>query len=186
MEQNHAPCLGLGLASALAAHTLLLAIPPCRYSFFYIEYHPYKDLWSRHIDSVTNGSNTDISSSIDPVDHPHVYTQSLHQHLIVQRFKPDLSYTRCHRVSFNTPSISILSLGLSILSYRHFFRFYMNSTTPARGKHENTTSKSTIRRLTSAFKSPTIQTTANGFYSKLRSFKTERSIYVKHGPKPHS
>ena len=53
MEQDHAPCLGLGLASALAAHTLLLAIPPCRYSFFYIEYHPYKDLWSHYIDSVT-------------------------------------------------------------------------------------------------------------------------------------
>ena len=28
MEQDHAPCLGLRLASALAAHTLLLAIPP--------------------------------------------------------------------------------------------------------------------------------------------------------------
>ena len=46
MEQDHAPCLGLGLASALVAHTLLLAIPPCGYSFFYIEYHPY---WFRDI-----------------------------------------------------------------------------------------------------------------------------------------
>ena len=101
MEQDHAPCLGLGLASALAAHTLLLAIPPCRYSFFYIEYHPYKDLWSHHIDSVTNGSNTGISSSIDPVNHPHVYTQSPHQHLIVWRSKPALSYTRSHRVPFD-------------------------------------------------------------------------------------
>ena len=117
------------------------------------------------------------------MDPPLSDKQSLHQHLIVQRSKPLLTYTRVIEYQL-TPSKSILSIGLSICT--HYTRPRKKSTRRmAPTKHENTTSRNTIARPKSAYEwlsTLLVKSTPYGSESRQRSIRKEQPMFVKHGP----